>query len=36
MLPFLRSDTGQICIAYSVVSIAVGAFFLNRVVNVKE
>ncbi len=35
MLPFLRSNLGHVLIAYSVVSIAIGAFLLNRIASVK-
>ena len=35
MVPFLKSSTGQILMAYSIVSIAIGAFLLSRIVNVK-
>ena len=35
MLPFIRSGIGQALMAYSVASMAVGAFILTRIVNVK-
>jgi tight adherence protein B len=35
MLPFLRSDTGHVLIAYSIVSISIGAFLLSRIASVK-
>jgi tight adherence protein B len=35
MVPFLQSGIGQILIAYSLVSIGIGAFILSRIVNVK-
>jgi tight adherence protein B len=35
MLPFLKSTTGQILMAYSIISIGIGAFLLSRIVNVK-
>jgi tight adherence protein B len=35
MLPFLRSGIGQLLMAYSVASMAIGAFILSRIVNVK-
>ena len=35
MLPFIRSGIGQALMAYSVASMAVGAFILSRIVNVK-
>jgi tight adherence protein B len=36
MLPFLRSGVGHLLIAGSIVSILIGALFLNRVVNIAE
>jgi tight adherence protein B len=35
MLPFLRSEAGHVLIAYSFVSIAIGAFLLHRIAAVK-
>ena len=35
MLPFLQSGIGQVLMAYSVASMAIGAFLLSRIVNVK-
>jgi tight adherence protein B len=35
MLPFLESGLGQALMVYCVISIGVGAFVLNRIVNVK-
>jgi tight adherence protein B len=35
MLPFLQSGIGQLLMAYSVASMAIGAFILSRIVNVK-
>jgi Flp pilus assembly protein TadB len=35
MLPFLQSGLGHVLMAYSVISIAIGAFILSRMVNVK-
>jgi tight adherence protein B len=35
MLPFMRSGIGQALMAYCVASMAVGAFILSRIVNVK-
>lgn len=35
MLPFLESHTGHVLLVASVISIAIGAFLLNRIVNIK-
>jgi hypothetical protein len=35
MLPFLGSDVGHVLIAYSLVSISIGAFLLHRIASVK-
>jgi tight adherence protein B len=35
MLPFIQSGIGQLLMAYSVASMAIGAFILSRIVNVK-
>jgi tight adherence protein B len=35
MLPFLQSGIGQLLMAYSVASMAIGAFILSRIVSVK-
>jgi tight adherence protein B len=35
MLPFLQSGTGQVLMVYSIISIAIGAFLLSRIVSVK-
>jgi tight adherence protein B len=35
MLPFLQSGVGQVLMAYSIASMAIGAFVLSRIVNVK-
>ena len=36
MLPFIHSDIGHLLLVYSVFSIAIGFFVLNRLVNVEE
>jgi tight adherence protein B len=36
MMPFLRSTTGHLLIAYAILSVAIGFFVLNRMVNVEE
>ena len=35
MIPFLQSGTGQVLMVYSIISIAIGAFLLSRIVSVK-
>jgi tight adherence protein B len=36
MLPFVRSTTGQLLLAYSAVSVAIGFVVLNRLVDVED
>jgi tight adherence protein B len=36
MLPFLQSGIGHVLMTYSVISLAIGALILNRLVSVKE
>jgi tight adherence protein B len=36
MMPFVRSTTGHLLIAYAILSVAVGFFVLNRMVDVEE